>query len=220
MNKFIKIDMNLFQDKDLNNTERIILSYINSFPNGYFSTITFMADTLGQTRESISKNINQLLKKGYVERFVNEQNVPALRALKKFTPPLKKFTDTVKNDYGQCEKNSRIPLKKFTESVKKIHTNKKDNKYNNKFDKIVIPETEQKTDQTKPTKEEVYKYFFDKGLNGDAGKFFEHYDRYNWQYDGQPINWREKAEKWSEREFKARPIQTEIERDEELDAIF
>ena len=197
MSKFIKIDMNLFQDKDLNNTERIILSYINSFPNGYFSTITFMADTLGQTRESISKNINQLLKKGYVERFVN-----------------------VKNDYGQCEKNSQPPLKKFTESVKKIHTNKKDNKYNNKFDKIVIPETEQKTDQTKPTKEEVYKYFFDKGLNGDAGKFFEHYDRYNWQYDGQPINWREKAEKWSEREFKVRPIQTEIERDEELDAIF
>ena len=221
-NKFIKIDISLFQDENLNNTERIIFSYIQGFPDGYFSTLTFMADTLGQTRESISRNINHLVKKGYVERFVNAQNVPAWRALKKVTPPLKKVTDTVKNNHGQCEKRSRSPLKKVTESVKKDHTNNilKDNY--KKFDKIVIPESEQKTEQPKqfkPSKKEVLDYFRSERLNGDAEKFYEHYSKYGWQYKGEPIVWKEKAKEWSSREFNSEP-KAEIEHDEEFDRKF
>lgn len=64
--RFIKINLELFNDRNLNNTERIILSYIKGFPNGYYSSISRMAEVLGNSRKTISVVVSGLIKKGYV----------------------------------------------------------------------------------------------------------------------------------------------------------
>lgn len=211
-NKFIKINLNLFQDDNLNNTERIIISYIKGFPDGYFSTITFMAEILGQSRRSISKSINSLIEKGYIERDYNEQNILVFRVGKKFPPNREKSSrnrekssQEVGNKFSpNWEKSSQGVGKKFSKSGKKVPTNNIYNKYYNISDKIVIPETEQKTEQTnqvnQPSIIDVFDYFLANGFKGSAQRFYDHYSKYGWKYNGQPLDWKDKALEWSNRE--------------------
>ena len=80
-----------------------------------------------------------------------------------------------------------------------------DNIRNNKkyITKTVVEKNTGKTkknDFVKPDLTEVLKFFVDNDLKGSGQAFFEHYSRYDFKYQGKPIDWQVKAREWSAKE--------------------
>ena len=158
-----------------------------------------MEDAIHRPRESISRTISKLICKGYLERIFSDGKT-VITVTKRHTLVDEKLcqnvTGGVTKHHSDCDETSQGVCRNVTETVTKRHTkNIKENKISNSLSSSVSY-----TEQNIPTLKNVVNYFVDQDLNGDAEKFFRHYSEHGWTYLGKPIEWKQAAQNWSDRE--------------------
>lgn len=192
MRNFIKLDLDLFKDKQLNLYERVVLSYIGSYPDGYFSTVTYLADTLDMARETVQRMLKKLVNNGYLDKKTDDEKT-VYTVIKNHTVI---ENHTVTKNHTKCDlKSQGCDLKSHKEY--NIRNNKK---YISKTVSEKNTKKTQKNDFEKPSLIEVLNFFVDNNLHGSGTAFFEHYAKYNFKYQGKPIDWQAKAKEWSSTE--------------------
>ena len=192
MRNFIKLDLDLFKDKQLNISERVVLSYISSFPDGYYSTVTYLADTLDMARETVQRMLKKLVKNGYLDK-KNDGEKTVYSVTKNHTV-IK--SHTVTKSHTKCDEKSQG----CDEKSHKEYNIRNNKKY---ITKTVVEKNTEKTkknDFEKPDLIEVLKFFVDNDLRGSGQAFFKHYSKYDFKYQGKPIDWKQAAQNWSDRE--------------------
>ena len=117
--KFITVSIEIMHDKELNNSQKFILAEIeqlSSLEKGCFANNKHFADLIGITRENVSRNINELVKKGYITTEIEAGSRNHTRTIS--------LTKIVNPPY----QNSKPPLLKRQETKENIQTNKQINK--------------------------------------------------------------------------------------------
>jgi hypothetical protein len=104
------------------------------------------------------------------------------------------FSDSSEKKALISEKKALISKKKDTKESKVNKSKLKESKSGG-ADKTAPALT-----PTAPTLDDVCKYNRLIGGNADPVKFYEHYSRYGWQWQGKPMDWQAKLKEWSDSE--------------------
>ena len=105
------------------------------------------------------------------------------------------FTDSSEKKAFTSEKKGLISEKKATKEKKVKESKLKESKGGGAAAPAPTPTT-----TTAPTLEEVCLYNKELGGKADPVKFYERYSKYNWVWQGAPMEWRAKLREWNETE--------------------
>ena len=105
------------------------------------------------------------------------------------------FSDSSQKIAFNSQKKGLSSQKKGTKESKVNKSKLKESKGANTASAVSSPKL------TPPTLDDVCKYNFEIGGKVDPVKFFEHYSKYNWVWQGQLMDWQAKLREWNEKEF-------------------
>jgi len=169
--RFITVGIEIMHDKNLTSNQKFIIAEIqqlSQLERGCYAHNQHFAELIGMARESVSRSIKDLEKKGYISvEIVNgSRNHERLLTLNNLLNPPKQFV--------------KPPLTKSQETKENKTVNKTINR--------------QKT----PTLEEISIYINSKNLNVDANKFYNYFEAGEWKDSkGNKVkNWKQKLLTW------------------------
>ncbi len=204
-NYYAIIPAHVRYDNELKANEKLLFGEITALCDrlGYcWSTNEYFANLYNVSKETISRWINHLIKKGYLfsEMIYKENSGEILNRILKLNKdskidisnfyrkrnifPIDDFDNTVltKKSIDYCQKNQESIDEKVKENNTSINNKKKI--YKRKFEP--------------PTLEEIKKYCLERKNNVDAQKFYDYYSVSEWKdKDGKPVrSWKQKVITW------------------------
>lgn len=115
--KFITVSIEIMRDQNLNQSQKFLLAEIGqltSLEKGCFASNSHFSELIGISKENVSKNINDLEKKGYI-------SIEIVKGSRNHTRIIT-ITDSVRPPY----QNSKTPLSNRQETKENITINKTD----------------------------------------------------------------------------------------------
>ena len=161
-NFYAVIPVYILQDKELTQTAKLLYGQISALTNkeGYcWASNSYFAELFDCSKDTISRNINLLIKKGYIKGTIEKKN-GNLRKLyltigKNTDTPIRKNTDTYPQKYGyNNNKKNNISLSKDKErSVSPEELGFIEPKKSNSYLKVIFKYAEAKGIEFRNTKE-------------------------------------------------------------------
>ena len=162
-------------DNDIKNELRLILIISSLSANKGFSnaTNTYFAELFEETEESISRKINKLIKKGYLEVEYDKKGTAVI--------------------------GRRLRLTKLSMADDKIINGVNNIKINKENNIIINNNNIAKEKFKEPSLEDIQKYIDEKKLNVIAKDFYDYFEAGNWKDSkGKKVkNWKQKIITWS-----------------------
>ena len=162
-------------DNDIKNELRLILIISSLSANKGFSnaTNTYFAELFEETEESISRKINKLIKKGYLEVEYDKKGTVVI--------------------------GRRLRLTKLSMADDKIINGVNNIKINKENNIIINNNNIAKEKFKEPSLEDIQKYIDEKKLNVIAKDFYDYFEAGNWKDSkGKKVkNWKQKIITWS-----------------------
>ena len=178
-------------DEDLSTTEKLLYGFISQLANatGYcFASNKYLAELLNLSKSTISRGVNNLVKKGYLK--YEYEYEPDSKEIKE----RHLFLGISKNDYTYTQKCIGGIGKNAQENIKTRNIYKKDNTNVLSKEKRFVP----------PTKQEIKDYCKVKGYDIDIDMFYAYYEEGNWHDSkGNAVkNWKQKVITWHKKSKK------------------
>lgn len=162
-NYYLIIPAPVFNDKDLSDKEKLLMGLINSLLNedGYcFASNTYLAEKMKTTAETISRRLNKLKAKEYIEIvYLKKGNIVTNRKIYPIPPLTKTSTTDDENINGTVDENVKESNKVISNKVliKEKEINKEKEKYfededlNTKYEEYLQMRIEKKCKATPTT---------------------------------------------------------------------
>lgn len=189
-------------------------AYMMTLPNGWQIRRGEIFSHSTEGKDASNTAFNELISHGYIKKeYIREKgqikgfeyilyesarsNVDQLDANNEeenTSKPFKSHRRTENPSTGKTVHRESRPSENphLLNTNKKINTKNNKNKNNRDFDFS----KNELCGSPKPNLNEIQNYISEKYYEVNAEEFFEYYEKYNWQFKGDSIDWKEKAKKW------------------------
>ena len=130
--KFVVIANDMLRDNTLSLKAKGLLSLLLTFDNDFPFTITFLETMCKETRQAISRIMDELVEQGYVGKVGKELVIVELPVTKRNIPVLQNVTNEGDSNVTKCNKNV---LQNVTQRNNK-RNNKKENTKRKKWNSL------------------------------------------------------------------------------------